>query len=248
MPIYKMDVHTHSLVSGHAYNTIREMAQYAAEIGMELLGITDHGPSIPGTLCTEMYFKKVDIIPRRMYGIELLFGSEINILDYNGTLDLSENVMKKLDLGIAGIHHHCYTHGNIEENTNAVVSAMKNPYIDMISHPNDACCPLDYRILVKTAAEEHVLLEVNNHSLEYPGKRVNTDGCLREMLRYCRKEGLPVVVSSDAHVDVAIGTFDSAAKLLEEENFPKELILNRDIPAFKKFLSENRKRRKETAK
>ena len=244
MPAYKMDVHTHSLVSGHSYNTIREMAQYAAEIGMELLGITDHGPMIPGTLCTDMYFGKVDIIPRKMYGIDVMFGSEVNILDYEGTLDLPEKPLRKLDLCIAGIHHHCYTHGTMEENTNAVVSAMKNPYVDIISHPNDANCPLDYQILARTAAEEHVLLEVNNHSLEYPGSRKNTDGCLREMLKYCRKEGIPVLVSSDAHIDVAIGTFESAEKLLREENFPAELVINNDIPAFKKFLSDNRTRRK----
>ena len=65
------------------------------------------------------------------------------------------------------------------------------------------------------------------------------------MLKYCRKEGIPVLVSSDAHVDIAIGTFDSAEKLLKEENFPAELIINNDIPAFKKFLSDNRARRKD---
>lgn len=44
-----------------------------------------------------------------MYGIELLLGAEINILDTQGTLDLDEFHMSLLDLRIAGIHSLCYT-------------------------------------------------------------------------------------------------------------------------------------------
>ena len=44
-----LDVHTHTIASGHAYNTIYEMARAAAEKGLELLGITEHAPTMPGT-------------------------------------------------------------------------------------------------------------------------------------------------------------------------------------------------------
>ena len=43
-----LDIHTHTLISGHAYNTIMEMAHAASEKGLELLGITDHAPEMPG--------------------------------------------------------------------------------------------------------------------------------------------------------------------------------------------------------
>ncbi len=52
---FPLDLHTHTLVSGHAYGTVREMAQAAAQRGMALLGITEHGPGIPGT-CEPIYF------------------------------------------------------------------------------------------------------------------------------------------------------------------------------------------------
>ena len=45
-----MDLHTHTIASGHAYNTLREMAKAAADRGLEILGITEHAPGIPGTV------------------------------------------------------------------------------------------------------------------------------------------------------------------------------------------------------
>ena len=44
-----LDLHTHTIVSGHAYCTLREMAKAASEKGLELLGITEHAPKMPGT-------------------------------------------------------------------------------------------------------------------------------------------------------------------------------------------------------
>ena len=52
-----LDVHTHTLASGHAYNTMREMAKAASEKGLEILGITEHAVSMPGT-CGAFYFEK----------------------------------------------------------------------------------------------------------------------------------------------------------------------------------------------
>ena len=51
-----LDVHTHTLASGHAYNTIMEMAKAASEKGMELLGITEHAPAMPGTCSEDFIF------------------------------------------------------------------------------------------------------------------------------------------------------------------------------------------------
>ena len=46
---YTIDTHTHTLVSGHAYNTIDEMAAYAFQTGVTHLAITDHAPKMPGS-------------------------------------------------------------------------------------------------------------------------------------------------------------------------------------------------------
>ena len=104
-----LDVHTHTLASGHAYNTIMEMAKAASEKGMELLGITEHAPAMPGT-CHEFYFLNLKVLKRSLYGITVLFGAEANIMDYNGKLDLREGILKKMDLVIASLHIPCKIH------------------------------------------------------------------------------------------------------------------------------------------
>ena len=91
-----LDLHTHTLVSGHAYCSLREMAKAASKKGLEVLGITEHAPAMPGT-CHKYYFENLKIVPREMYGIQLLLGSEVNILDAQGTVDLA---VGKMPVGI----------------------------------------------------------------------------------------------------------------------------------------------------
>ena len=55
---YQADLHTHTIASGHAYNTIQEMAMAAKEKGICLLGITEHSMTMPGT-CSEIYFQNL---------------------------------------------------------------------------------------------------------------------------------------------------------------------------------------------
>ena len=83
-----LDLHTHTVASGHAYCSLREMARAASDKGLELLGITEHAPMMPGT-CHEFYFNNLKVVPRELYGIQLLLGSEVNILDAKGTVDLA---------------------------------------------------------------------------------------------------------------------------------------------------------------
>ena len=64
----ELDVHTHTVASGHAFSSLQEMAQAAAGKGLKLLGITEHAPSIPGT-CNPIYFRNLYVVPRHMYGI-----------------------------------------------------------------------------------------------------------------------------------------------------------------------------------
>ena len=81
----KLDLHTHTIASGHAYSSLQEMAQRASQLGLTYLGITEHGPAIPGT-CDPIYFHNMIAIPREMYGVHLLLGAELNILDLDGTV------------------------------------------------------------------------------------------------------------------------------------------------------------------
>lgn len=237
----ELDVHTHTIASGHAYCTIREMAKAASEKGLKLLGITEHAHGIPGT-CADIYFKNLKVVPREMYGIELMLGSEINIVDYNGKLSMEDSIIDRLDVRIAGIHHHCYTYGTIEQNTSATIGAIKNPRIDIISHPDDGDCPVDYEAVVKAAKEYNTLLELNNSSINPEACRKNARENNIHMLNLCKKYGVSIILSSDAHFDLDIAKYDLAYEIIKEVNFPEELIINKSVTDFKNKIKLNREK------
>lgn len=68
-----LDLHTHTIVSGHAYNTLYEMVRSASEKGVSLLGVTEHAPKMPGT-CHPFYFINFKVVPRELYGVKLMLG------------------------------------------------------------------------------------------------------------------------------------------------------------------------------
>ncbi len=239
---YELDVHTHTRESGHAYGTITEMAKAASEKGLKILGITEHTTGIPGT-CDEFYFGNMGVVPRNMFGIELMLGAEINILDYKGTLGLNERYFRHLDVRIAGIHNMCYEYGTMAENTQAIINTIKNPVIDIISHPDDGNCPLDYDEVVRAAKEYHVLLEINNNSLR-SSSRKNTFENSVKILELCRKLNIPVLVSSDAHYMTDIANFGNVEKVLDSVEFPDELVINSSADKFRDFIRVNRESEK----
>lgn len=222
----KADLHTHTIVSGHAYSSMQEMAKAASEKGLEILGITEHGPSIPGT-CNPIYFNNLHVVPRQMYGIRLLLGCEVNILDSSGTLDMSDDKMSRLDLCIAGIHDLCWKPGTEEENTAGVIKAMNNPHIKIICHPGDGTAKLNFEELVKASKSSGTILEINNHSLSpFRTKREKAIPNNLELLRLCKKYETPVLLGSDAHISFQIADYSNLYPLLAQTEFPDELILN----------------------
>ena len=228
------DLHMHTLVSGHAFGTIREMAAGAAQRNLQLIGITEHGPGIPGT-CDPIYFLNFADAPRNLYGVELLYGCEVNVLT-GGQLTLGRRYLDELDYAIAGIHGFCYENEGIVKNTDSMVRCMEDPKVRFLSHPDDSRYPLDYSVLVQGAKEYGVALEVNNSSLRTPSFRV---GCLdnyRSMLPLCMEHRVPIIVDSDAHDPLAVGNFSLACDLLEQLSFDEDLILNNNLQKVKSFL------------
>ncbi|MDE6823950.1 MAG: phosphatase [Duncaniella sp.] len=231
----ELDVHTHSLMSGHAYSTIQEMAKEAADKGLRLLGITEHTPGIPGT-CELIYFRNLHVVPRRMYGVELMLGAEINILDSEGNIDLPDDLMSKLDLRIAGIHSLCYTPSTREANTAGVVKVIANPHINIISHPGDGTAQLDFEPLVIAAKENRTLLEINNSSLNPVRHKTEALGNNLEILRLCKRYEVPVILGSDAHISFDIANYEYLPPLLNETEFPEDLIMNTSVEKFRNYL------------
>ena len=228
------DLHTHSIVSGHAYGTIREMAMEAGQRELRMLGISEHAPGIPGTV-DPFYYKNLKVIPRSLYGVEIVHGCEVNVLN-GGKLSLEEPYFKYLDYAIAGIHTQCYEDEGREKNTRNVIECMKHEKVRFISHPDDDHTPLDYERLVAAAGEYRVALEVNNSSLVKEKERLNCVQNYKTMLRLCMEHKVPVIVSSDAHDPSWVGEFGLACRLLKETGFDEELILNNDLEKIKSFL------------
>ena len=173
-----------------------------------------------------------------MYGIELMLGAEINILDAKGNLDADEALMKRLDIRIAGIHLLCYEHGTKEENTYGMVQAIRHPYIQIISHPGDGTALLDFEPMVLASKECGTLLEINNSSLKPTRNKVDARDNNRELLRLCKRYEVPVILGSDAHISFDIANYEYLYPLLQETEFPEELIVNRSVEVFKKCLKK----------
>lgn len=226
-----LDVHTHTIMSGHAYSTLQEMAAVAQQKGLDILGITEHAPGIPGT-CDPIYFRNLHVVPRQMGSLRLLLGAELNILDTSGTIDLDETIYPLLDLRIAGIHLLCWQGGTIEENTQGMVNAIRNPWTHIITHPGDGTAELLFEPIVLAAKETNTLLEINNSSLNpVRGKQKALANNL-EILRLCKHYEVPVILGSDAHFSASIADYGFVFPLLQETEFPDGLIMNYDADRF----------------
>ena len=228
------DLHTHSLLSGHAFGTVREMAAEAANRGLQLLGVTEHGPRIPGTVSL-LYFGNLVDAPRMLYGVEMLYGCEVNIMD-GGLLDLEEPYLSKLDYAVAGIHRPCYSDLGAVRNTDNVIRCMENPKVKFISHPDCDTYPLDYPALVEAARATGTALEMNNSSLRKPLLRPGCVENYKKLIPLCMEAGVPIIVNTDAHDPGAVGDFALALGLLETMDIREELILNNDPAKVKAFL------------
>lgn len=241
---YVIDPHVHTLASGHAYNSLLEMTEAGREAGLRAVGIAEHGPAMPGT-CDPVYFKNFAAVSREIRGMRIYMGIEMNVLDYEGSVDIEDRYIQHIDFGIAGIHPFCgrppyegYRPGTVKENTRAYRKVMEHPKVNIIAHPDDVRVPVDYDQLARGAAQNHVLLELNVSSLcEYKARvQSGTRENIKEMLSWCEKYGVSVIVGSDAHFVSDVGRFEKAEVLLQEVHFPEELVVNRSLEEYEKFI------------
>lgn len=221
--IFEVDTHCHTVSSGHAYSTFYENATIAAQKGLKVLAITDHGPAMPGGP-HRYHFGNLGVLPRKIDGVTILRGIEANIIDYDGNLDIDKKYLDHLDIILAGFHHHCYPGGNVEQNTNAVIRAMQNPYVDIIVHPGNPEFPIDIERFVVAAKENKVHIEINNSSF-VASRRGSYENCLL-IARKAAKIKAKISVGSDAHICYDVGNFGEAKKIIEEAGIQPEDILN----------------------
>ena len=228
---FLIDTHTHCIASGHAYSTVDENMRFAAEKGLQMVALTDHAPAMKDTT-GHAYFANLHVLPKELHGVRLLRGIELNIIDFDGDVDMDERVLSRLDLAIASLHVPCLAPGSKKQNTRACLKAMENPYVDILGHPGDPRYEIDYEEVFRVAGETGTLLEINNASLIPGGFRDGSRENIAYLLRRSMEEGREVVLGSDAHFYTAIGDFGYAEGLLRELDFPMELVLNTDPVRF----------------
>lgn len=230
-----LDVHTHTTASGHAYSTFCEVIQAAKEKNLQLVGISDHAPKMPGS-CHDFYFLNFKNIPRDAYGIKLVMGAELNIIDYSGSTDLPAQILKGLDYAVASLHNPCIEPGTVAENTAAIIGVMRNPHVVIIGHPDNPKYPVDFEKIAQAAAENKVLLEINNSSYKTVGYRAGSRENAKLMLAACKKYNASVIMGSDAHIDLDVGNHELSQAVIAENNFPEELVVNSSAEKFFDFV------------
>ena len=220
---YALDVHTHTIASGHAYSTLMENAKAASEKGIKVLGTTEHGCTMPNAPHI-WYFNNYKVLPREMYGVTMLYGVEANIIDYDGNLDIDDKTLEKLDIVIGSVHEVVYKVGSIQENTDAFLNAIKNGKIDIIGHLGNPNVPVDFKKIIECAKENNVLIEINNSSLTT--SRIGSLGNCKKIAELCKEYDTMIVINSDAHFCTKIGEFTEAVNMLESIGFPQDKIIN----------------------
>lgn len=232
-----LDVHCHTVNSGHAYSTVSENAAHAASIGLTHIGMADHGPAMPGG--AHLYnFLNLDAVPEFIHGVRVLKGVEANIISYDGELDLPKAALARLDFVIASLHRGVLPTASRSSNTKALIGAAENPNVHIIGHPNNIVYPIDINAVVEAAARTHTIIEINNHSLIPGSFRFDGDEEIVQTINLCKEYGVKMLVSSDAHFCTSVGSFALAKQLIEAAEVPEELIVNTSAERFAAAVKE----------
>jgi len=207
------------------------MAKEAAEKGIEMFALTDHGPALAGAP-PWFYFVNLNLLPDEICGVRIIKGAEANIITYSGGLDLADEYLKSLEFTIASLHAVCIEPSTIEVNTNMIVNAIKNPCVDAIGHPGDPAFAIDIERVVKAAKEYGKLIEINNSFNFRPG----AEDYYRKIISICKETQTKMICSSDAHISFDIGKVDKAAALLDELDVPQSLVINTSVESFMGYM------------
>lgn len=192
------DLHCHCDWDGGS-NSIEEIAEEARKIGYQYVGIADHTKflRIEHGLDERQLLvrnKEIDRINKKNKKIKILKGCEANILG-NGSIDIKNEVLAKLDFVIAGVHSQFKM--SREEMTERIIRAMKNPHVDIISHPTGRLINrrdeylIDFEKILKIAKETGTILEINASHYRLDLKDV--------YIKKAKEAGVKMIINTDAH-------------------------------------------------
>jgi DNA polymerase (family 10) len=224
--------------------SVLEMALAAKDLGYDYLAITDHSPgrANAGGLSLERLEQQaaeVAEVRRQVPGITLLHGSEVDIRA-DGSLDLPDEVLARLDLVVAAVHS---AMGQPRERVTArVLAAVRHPLVDVLAHPTGRLLgerdpiDLDLDAVFAAAAESGVALEINAGP-----SRLDLDGSLA---RQAHAAGVLLCVNTDAHATAHLASFMpwGVAQARRAWLTADDLLNCRPAPALMEWLAARKKR------
>jgi DNA polymerase (family 10) len=191
------DLHAHTKATdGNA--TLKEMAEAARALGYDYLAITEHSKKVTMAKGLDarrlgQQIEEIDRLNADFDDFRLLKGIEVDILE-DGSLDLSDEILAKLDLRVCSVHYH--QNLSRKKQTERIIRAMDNPYFNILAHPTgrliNARNPyeVDLEKVMQAALDRGCFLEVNAD----PDRLDLTDS----HCRMAKEMGLKVAISTDA--------------------------------------------------
>lgn len=192
----KGDLHIHSNYSD-GITEIEEIATEAIKRGYEYIAITDHTQSAtyakgitPERLLSQG--DKIQQINKKIKNrFKILWSSEVDIKS-DGSLDVPDEILKKLDIVVAAIHS-----GFKQRVTERIIKAMENPYVDVIAHPTGRLISrregyeIDLDKILSKAKDTKTALELNAY---YDRLDLNDRNC-----RTAKEFGVLISIGTDSH-------------------------------------------------
>ncbi len=223
----KIDLHLHSVASGHAQNTILEYIIHAKKLRMRVIGVSDHAPSTD-TLTTETYFLTLRRMPEKISGIRLLKGVEANIVNSSGEIDLTDDTIERLDYVMAGFHRNTlYKNSGKKQNTNTMINALRRRKFNILTHPYIThIFPVDVEKVSEEACKNNILLEVNLHYTKRFIDDQTVMSNLKIMLDVVKKNNKKIILGSDAHNIWELADDSILKKIKKEMDLTDKLIIN----------------------
>lgn len=234
--MFPVDLHMHTVASTHAYSTLHDYIPIAKAKDIKLIAITDHGPDMADAP-HYWHFMNQRVWPRVIDGVGLLRGIEANIKNQGGEIDCTGPMLSAVDIILAGFHEPVYAPKNdIILHTAAMIAAMANGDVHIISHPGNPKFPVDIKAIAEAAAHYNVALELNNSSFTHSrsGSRPN---CLK-IAEAVRDAGGKLALGSDSHIAYHLGDFPHCQEIMTLTEFPLDRVINRSVAATLDFLAE----------
>lgn len=236
--MYPVDLHMHTVASTHAYSTLSDYITEAKRKGIKLFAITDHGPDMADAP-HYWHFMNMRVWPRLVDGVGILRGIEANIKNLAGDIDCTGPMLDEVDLIIAGFHEPVFPPQDKAANTEALIAAMAQGNVHIISHPGNPKYAIDIPLVAAAAAKYQVALELNNSSFSY-SRKGSEDNC-RAIAAAVRDAGGWLALGSDSHVAFTLGDFEHCERIIDAVNFPQERILNVSPRRLLNFLEQRGK-------